>query len=119
MVRLKGGYDDIIEQMDELKTENEEPPVWVEVIITKEWKPLAGDQIKQKAEKSGLKTFAIKRERSLQKRSSISPTQELDHFSPQEIFEKRLAIEPDIKSSKKKDLILAFNEIVHHVQEEM
>jgi DNA repair protein SbcD/Mre11 len=118
LVRLSGGRTDIVKQMSKLKPRADESSVWVEIIITKEWEPLTEDVIKKEAQDLGIKVFAIKKQLEGKKRSLKSPARELDHFSPQQIFENRLDLEPDLASYKREELILAFKEIVTLVRED-
>jgi len=110
----KGSLDQVITQLKTLRNENADDPIWVEVsVLEKTWKPDIESTINDLANEQKLDILAIKnlqssRDRRLQK---TKPSETLDNYTPELVFQKRLEKEIEIKEDLKNDLMHAFNEI--------
>lgn len=117
---VKGSLDQVITQLKALGRKNADDPIWVEVsVLAETWKPDIESAINDLANELELDILAIKnlrssRDRRLQK---ASPSETLDDFTPESVFQKRLEKEIEIEEDLKNDLMHAFHEIQHAVNE--
>ncbi|MFO7559569.1 MAG: exonuclease SbcCD subunit D C-terminal domain-containing protein [Desulfobacterales bacterium] len=116
----KGSLEQVIAQLDALRRGNADDPIWVEVSVLEEtWKPDIENTINDLANELELDILAIKNLRSFRDRSlrKSNPSETLDDFTPESVFQKRLEKEKKIEEDLKNDLIHAFHEILNTVNE--
>ncbi|MCP4119402.1 MAG: exonuclease subunit SbcD [Desulfobacteraceae bacterium] len=123
---VKGDLDDVLGALETLKAEEGDPgavfpTVWVEISVENEtWQPDTEERINLGVEGSHLEIFAVKR---LRKQAGLyeddmDSTTELAHFTPEEVFEKRLEAEGAMEPGVKDEMTLAFREITAMIDEE-
>ncbi len=116
----KGSLDQVITQLKTLRKKNVDDPIWVEVsVLEKNWKPDIEKAVNDLANEQKLDILAIKnlktsRDRRLQK---TAPSETLDNFTPESVFQKRLEKEIEIEEDLKIGLMHAFHEILNAVNE--
>ncbi len=123
---VKGDLDSVLGTLETLKSEGGDPGsdfpfIWVEISVDSEtWQPDTEERINLSVEGSNLEIFAIKR---LKKQAVLcgddpDSTAELAHFTPEEVFEKRLAAEGEMEPGVKEEMTLTFREITAMIDEE-
>ncbi len=116
---VKGSLDQVVSKLKGMRQEDPDDSIWVEVSVIEEvWKPDIEITLNELADELALDILAIKNLESIKDRrlKKANPTDTLDHFTPEIVFQKRLEKETGIEEDLKEELTQAFNEIWHSVE---
>ena len=111
---VKGSLDEVMDQLKALRHETPDEKLWVEVSVMEEtWRPDIESTINKLAEELTLDILAIKNFRSSRDRQlrKTSPSETLENYTPETVFQKRMEKETTIEADMKEELVHAFNEI--------
>lgn len=123
---VKGDLESVLETLETLKSEGgnpggDFPTTWVEISVNSEtWQPDTEERITLGVEGSTLEIFAIKRLKNpaILCGEEMDSTTELAHFTPEEVFERRLVAEGEMAPDVKEEMTLAFREITAMIHQE-